>query len=139
MGLLGLIPLSFSRQVLCSLSEQVFLVSQPQMDRCGISCNFITLHCLSQISLLNFGSCLRVILLIAQTLVPYTAMKASLLQTRKALLILPQELSWHLSSKGLWNMTTSYMKHTNLILLQKLLQLLLKLKMVEIPPGQPLH
>lgn len=56
------------------------------MDRCGISCNFITLYYLSQISLLNLRSCLWAILLIAQTLVPYTGTKASWVQTRKALL-----------------------------------------------------
>lgn len=54
---------------------------------------------LSQISFLNFRSCPWVIHLITNVFVSYTGLKANWVQTRKALLILPQEFAWHLSWK----------------------------------------
>lgn len=78
------------------------------MDRCGISCNFITLHYLSQISLLNLRSCLWVILLIAPALVPYTGMKGNLVQNRKALPDSAPGVLMALSSRvcGTWQLHT---------------------------------
>lgn len=120
------------------LQNRSFLSLSLRWTRYGISCRFITLSYLSQISLLNFRSCPWVILLITNTFVPYTGLKASWVQTRKALLILPQEFSWHLFSKCFWNlMRTLHMKHSNFVLFQKLLHL--NFKIVKTPSVHSPH